>query len=208
MIRGSVSHQDVSQAETAVLIPVKAFNQAKGRLSGALEPAERATLAQAMATHVVRAQGSLPVAVCCDDDGVAAWAESVGASVIWCPGTDLNGAVTQGFTELRGRGVRHVAIAHGDLPLATSLAGLLGWPGVTIVADRHRTGTNVMALPTDLDFSFAYGTGSFIAHVTEAVRHRRGIRIVHDPDLGWDVDWPEDFNLIDGSTVQQILENP
>ena len=63
----------------AVLVPVKAFHQAKLRLAPALDQAQRAALAREMATNVVRAAGDLPVAVVCDDDEVAAWAATVGA---------------------------------------------------------------------------------------------------------------------------------
>ncbi len=51
----------------AVLVPVKAFGQAKLRLAPALSPPERAALAREMATRVVRSAGRLPVAVVCDD---------------------------------------------------------------------------------------------------------------------------------------------
>lgn len=177
----------------ATLIPVKAFALAKGRLSGALEQAERAALARDMATHVVEAQAGLTVAICCDDEGVAVWAESLGASVIWCPGTDLNGAVQQGTAALRDAGYTWAAIAHGDLPLARSLEPLMGWPGVTLVPDRHRTGSNVIVVPTALGFEFSYGEGSLRRHIVEAVRLGRGLRMIHDQDLGWDVDHPSDL---------------
>lgn len=197
-----MGNEAVALARSAVLVPVKAFGLAKVRLSDALEPFERAHLAQAMATHVVQAQqDDLAVAVCCDDAEVATWAESVGARVIWCPQTGLNGAVQNGFGELRDDGIEQVAVAHSDLPLAQSLGALFGWPGVTIVPDRHRAGTNVLVLPTSVDFRFAYGNGSFLRHATEAVRHRQGLRVVHDPRLGWDVDHPADLTLPDGSTL-------
>ena len=76
-----------------LLMPVKAFALAKGRLSDALTSAERSQLAEKMATHLATSQIGLQVAICCDDEGVAEWATSVGAATIWCPGTDLNGAV-------------------------------------------------------------------------------------------------------------------
>ena len=47
----------------AVLVPVKAFAEAKLRLAPALDPAHRAELARAMATHVVNSAAPLPVAV-------------------------------------------------------------------------------------------------------------------------------------------------
>src|SRR3546814_8902284 len=70
----------------AVVVPVKAFSQAKVRLTPRLDPATRAELARAMADRVLRAAGTLPTSVVCDDDEVAAWAQRHGAEVIWTPG--------------------------------------------------------------------------------------------------------------------------
>jgi 2-phospho-L-lactate guanylyltransferase len=102
-------------------------------------------------------------------------------------------------------GVRDIAIAHGDLPLAHGVSRLLGWPGVTIVPDRHRTGTNVLVLPASIDFRFSYGVDSFQRHVTEAVRHRRGLRVVHDADLAWDIDDPSDLDLPEADLMATML---
>ena len=178
---------------TTVLVPVKAFEQAKFRLSSALSPAERADLARDMATHVVKAAAPFPVAIVCDDDGVRQWAEDLGAEVVWCPGTGLNGAVQRGYEHLGAQGVDHVIVTHGDLPHAAGYEELRPWPGVTLVPDRHGSGTNVIAVSPSLGFEFSYGVGSFNRHVAEAVRLRQGMRIVRSASLGWDVDVPEDL---------------
>lgn len=182
-------------APVSLLIPVKAFTRAKFRLAPDIDPDRRQHLAREMATHVVHAAGEMPVAVVCDDDEVAEWVASVGAQLIWTPGTGLNGAVAAGVDALRAQGTRHVVVAHSDLPLADDLDQLGGWPGVTIVPDRHRGGSNVLALPTDCGFQFAYGTGSYARHREEAVRIGRGLRIVHRVRLGWDVDFPDDLQF-------------
>ena len=79
--------------DTAVLVPVKAFGEAKRRLSSALDPAARAALARRMAANVVAAAAPFAVAVVCDDEDVAAWAHEHGALVLHEPGRGLNGAV-------------------------------------------------------------------------------------------------------------------
>src|SRR5262249_26438974 len=119
----------------AVLIPVKTFSEAKGRLAGALAPAERAALARSMAERVVAAAGPLPVAVVCDDRDVARWARDLGALVIWEPGQGLNRAVDDGVRHLGGLGVRHVTVAHADLPLATDLGWVGTFSGITLIPD-------------------------------------------------------------------------
>ncbi|HEX2119335.1 MAG TPA: hypothetical protein VHF91_09145, partial [Acidimicrobiales bacterium] len=100
----------------AVLLPVKAFGEAKLRLAPALDPVHRAELARAMATHVVTAAAPLPTAVVCDDAGVAAWARDLGALVIWEPERGLNRAVEAGVARLAAAGAGRVIVAHSDLP--------------------------------------------------------------------------------------------
>lgn len=179
----------------AVLVPVKAFREAKLRLAPALPSDERAGLARRMAEQVLVAAAGLPVAVVCDDDEVARWARERGAAVIWAPGRGLNGAVQHGVDELAAGGAGQVIVAHADLPLATDVTWVARWPGVTLVPDRHGDGTNVMCVPTGTPFRFSYGAGSFVRHRAEARRHDLPLRIVHEPLLAWDVDLPADLDF-------------
>src|SRR5688572_21697937 len=101
-----------------VLLPIKAFGEAKLRLSPVLDARGRADLAHELATRVVRAARDLPVVGVCDDEDVAHWSTGVGASVLWRPGVGLNGAVTAGVDALR-RDYDEVIVAHADLPHAS-----------------------------------------------------------------------------------------
>lgn len=177
----------------AVVVPVKAFTAAKLRLAEALDAGERAQLARRLAEVVLAAAEPLPVVVVCDDDAVRDWATDSGARVVWCPGRGLNGAVADGVRYLHGRGVATAIVAHADLPLATTLAWVADYPGVTIVPDRRLDGTNVLSVPVGAGFRFSYGPGSFARHRAEAVRLNLQARIVRDPSLGWDVDLPADL---------------
>jgi 2-phospho-L-lactate/phosphoenolpyruvate guanylyltransferase len=180
----------------AVLVPVKAFRNAKLRLAPAMSAIERARLAQNMATRVVASAAGLPVAVVCDDPEVAAWARGLGALVIWEPGRGLNGAVQEGVARLSSAGARLVAVAAGDLPFATDLRWVTRFPGVTIVPDRRQDGTNVIAVPTEAGFTFSYGPGSFARHLDESHRLGLATRVVHSAPLGWDVDVPDDLAAV------------
>jgi 2-phospho-L-lactate guanylyltransferase len=177
----------------AVLVPVKAFHEAKHRLDRALTGPERSALARSMATQVLVAAGPLPVAVVCDDNDVADWARKHGALVVWEPGRGLNGAVEAGVDHLRAAGVSHVTVSHADLPMASGLAAVGNAPGITLVPDRYGNGTNVIALPTDAGFRFSYGPGSFARHRAEAERLGLPLRVLDLPDLAWDVDVPGDM---------------
>ena len=176
----------------AVLVPIKAFHEAKGRLNHALSAVERAELARAMAARVLDAAEPLPVAVVCDDNEVADWARQRGALVVWEPGRGLNGAVEAGVDHLRRAGVTHVTVSHADLPLASALPAVGNVPGITLVPDRFLNGTNVIALPADAGFHFSYGPGSFARHRAEAERLGLPLRVLDLPDLAWDIDEPAD----------------
>ena len=179
----------------AVLVPVKAFGQAKQRLADVLDPAARRSLAVAMATTVLRAAGDLRTAVVCDDDEVRTWATDQGAEAIWTPGLGLNGAVAAGIAHLARQGTDRVIVAHADLPLATELTWLADTDGATLVPDRRCDGTNVLCMPAGVGFAPAYGAGSFRAHRTEAARLGLVTRLVPDAALGWDVDVAADLNV-------------
>jgi 2-phospho-L-lactate guanylyltransferase len=180
-------------APVAVLVPVKAFSEAKLRLAPAVGPAERARLARVWATHVLSVAAPLPVTVVCDDAEVAVWAAEAGARVAWAPGRGLNRAVESGVAQLRDAGVGRVIVAHGDLPLAGDLGWVARFPGVTIVPDHGDDGTNVISVSTAVPFRFAYGAGSFRRHGAEARRLGLALRVVRDPLLGRDIDLPSDL---------------
>ncbi len=175
-----------------MLIPVKAFDQAKRRLHLAMSDPERSELARAMADRVLGAAHPLPVAVVCDDTDVAAWARARGALVVWEPGRGLNGAVEAGVNHLVALGVTQVTVAHADLPRASDLALVGDAAGITLVPDRYGNGTNVIVVPGGAGFRFSYGPGSFARHRSEAERTGIPYRILDRPDLAWDIDEPGD----------------
>lgn len=189
----------------AVLVPVRSFTDAKGRLAPALDAETRVALARHLATTVVLAAAPLPVLVVSDDPEVGAWAADHGARVLGQTRPGLDAAVTEGVEVLASEGVDRVVVAHADLPLATSLAVAADGAEVTLVPDRRRDGTNVIGLPARCGFRFAYGPGSFTRHRDEARRLGLGPRVVADDALGWDVDHPEDLTLPDGTALVERL---
>jgi 2-phospho-L-lactate guanylyltransferase len=180
-----------------VLLPIKSFREAKHRLSPVLDARQRAELARELANRVALAAHELPVAVVCDDDDVASWAEQAGARVLWQEGVGLNAAVSAGVEHLR-HDYDEVIVAHADLPRARDLRVVRGFEGVTLVPDRRRDGTNVICLPARCGFEFAYGPGSFERHRTEVTRIGQTLRVLTDAELAWDIDTPDDLQGFDG----------
>jgi 2-phospho-L-lactate guanylyltransferase len=177
----------------AVVIPVKSFTLAKGRLSDTLTPAERETLATECATTVLRAASPLPAYVVCSDPVVAEWATSHGAHVVQCLTPGLDVAVAAGRDAAHADGCDHIVVAHADLPLARSFEHIAREGIVTMITDRHSDGTNVLSFPIASDFSTAYGPGSFENHKQIATNAHLHFEVLHDPDLELDLDTADDL---------------
>ncbi len=182
-----------AQSGPAVVVPVKSFEVAKGRLAGTLSPEQRQSLARAMAEGVLAAARPHPVWVVCHDHAIARWAMDHGARVLWLGRSGLNEAIGAAIDFLGRLGHDRVIVAHGDLPLARSLAWVGEFDGVTVVPDRRQEGTNVLVVPTAAEFTLGYGPGSAERHWAEAERRDLDVRLVHDQLLGWDVDVAEDL---------------
>ncbi len=185
----------------AILVPVKSFLEAKHRLDPTLDDAARQRLARDLASIVLGARGSAPLFVACDDNAVADWALSEGASVLWTPGLGLSGAVRAGVDYLGREGFERVVVAHADLPFVTDL-DRFGLDrsgesdGITIAPDHRLDGTNVISLPTSVPFSFFYGYRSYPKHRAEASRLGLACHTVFDWRLASDIDLPSDLALI------------
>ena len=185
-----------------VLVPVKAFADAKARLSQVLSPSEREALARWTAERVLAAAGELPVYIACDSESVAEWATAHAATVLWHPGVGLNAAVNNSIGQLRQLGVDHVVVAHGDLPRVTNLSAVVATGTLTLVPDARDDGTNVAALPTEFDFEFEYGAGSFRRHLAHAIAVGLPVGVRRDPLLALDIDTPTDLMH---PLVQEVL---
>lgn len=177
----------------AVVIPVKSFTVAKGRLSDTLTPPEREALARDCATTVVRASWPHPVYVVCADASVAAWAHGLGAEVVTSEVPGLDNAVAAGRNQARLDGYDHLIVAHADLPLAHTLSHVAVENHVTIVTDRHNDGTNVLSFPVASTFTTAYGPGSCANHQQLATAAGLACSVLHDADLELDLDTADDL---------------
>jgi 2-phospho-L-lactate guanylyltransferase (CobY/MobA/RfbA family) len=69
-------------------------------------------------------------------------------------------------------------------------------PGLTLVPDRDRTGTNGLVVsPVDL-ITFSYGINSFNLHTEAARAAGAPVRIVELDGLSLDIDTPEDVRAL------------
>ena len=175
----------------AFVVPLKQFDLAKERLrAGGTN--DVTTLARNLAVNVLRSCAPRHVIVVSESEAISRFAEEHGAEVWHSGATSLNEAVQGAYEGLSDRFDR-LLIVHGDLRSPAGLGSFDPSTNITIVTDHHDRGTNLLALPTGLDFHFAYGTDSAELHVREA--HRLGIEVTLIKDSPWrfDVDEPSDL---------------
>jgi len=156
---------------TLAVLPVKVFGEAKQRLTPALPPERRRALAEAMVLDVLAALGrvpGLPVAVVTAEPTAREAALAAGAELL--DDTEQAGqsaAAAVGVRHALERGFDRVLLVPGDTPLLDpdELQTLLASSAaVTIVPDRHGTGTNALLLAPPDAIAPSFGPGSFERH--------------------------------------------
>ena len=176
----------------AFVIPLKQFDLAKERLR-ASRVAAVTELAQQLATRVITSCAPRHTIVLSESDAISEFAQALGCEVLRTNASDLNGAVQRAYGALQSRFERLV-IVHGDIRHPEGLGAFEPDEGITIVTDHRAQGTNVMALPTGLDFHFAYGANSASLHRQEGERLDCHVDVVTDSPWRFDVDEPEDLD--------------
>ncbi len=193
----------------AALVPVKAFGAAKQRLAAVLSDVERERLARATAAGVLHAVAPFHPHVVCDDDEVAGWAVTHGATVIRDQHRGLNPAIDLAVGHLAQHGYDHVLVVHGDLPRPTALARLAASArsgAIVLVPDRRLDGTNVAMFPVARALAAAYGPGSFRRHLAAALATGCPVSVVRDVELALDIDQPSDLtHPLVHATVDRML---
>ncbi|HEX8065889.1 MAG TPA: 2-phospho-L-lactate guanylyltransferase [Thermoleophilaceae bacterium] len=192
---------------TLAIVPVKTFGDAKQRLAAALARGSRRSLAQAMFCDVLAALGRAGrvdrIAVVTHDTAAESLAH--GRAIV------LRDESPAGQSAAAAIGIRHalasefdrVLLVPGDTPLLdpeevdrlldrTERDGI----AVGIVADRHGTGTNALALAPPDAIEPAFGPGSLERHVRSAEAAGAAHRLELAESLAHDVDTPADLRAM------------
>ena len=188
--------------QLAVLIPVKAFRAAKGRLAPVLTPTERAALARAMATTVVAAAGAAPGVRRLrrrrggrlgrrdrGDGALASWTRAQ-------PGGHRR-RLDPRRQRLRARRRRPQRPSPGD-----GFDHLVRPATITLVPDRHDDGTNVLALPSSASSSSATAPDRSAAISADAGLSGLAVEVLRDALLCLDIDTPTDLAH---PSIQEVL---
>jgi 2-phospho-L-lactate/phosphoenolpyruvate guanylyltransferase len=197
---------------TVAVLPIKRFGRAKQRLAAGLENASREVLAEAMLRDVlgalVNVRALYAVVVVTAEPRAVALARAHDALVVEDPSEEgQSAAAALGAARAAEVGAERVLMVPGDCPAldAGEVQALIAAqdepPAVTIVPDRHGTGTNALLLSPPDAIEPAFGAGSFERHVAAAEASAARVRVEEVPSLALDVDTPEDLEALRGADL-------
>ena len=189
---------------TIAILPVKRFVAAKARLGDELSGGTRRALTEAMVTDVLmalrRTQAVHEVLLVTSEPAAEAIGRGYGANVLHDSAEDgQSPAAMIGIAHALEVGATRVLLVPGDCPALdpAELAGLLDRPTlareVTIVPDRHGTGTNALLLTPPDVIAPAFGPGSRERHEQLATAAGVPWTVESIPTLALDVDTAEDL---------------
>ena len=177
---------------TVAILPVKRFDRAKQRLSSGLEGTSRAVLAEAMLRDVLgalsRVRSLYEIVVVTGEpraQALARAAEFGAECVLMVPGDCP-------------------ALDAGEVQALIARHGAAGDRAVTIVPDRHGTGTNALVLTPPNVLVPAFGEGSFARHLAAAKATGAQVTVDEVASLALDVDTPEDLDALRHAHLRDV----
>ena len=192
-----------------IVVLVKGFDSAKQRLSPALDPAARRSLAAENARVALRAAraGDRVLAVCGSPEA-AELAGAEGAEVVLeSSPAGQNPAARRGLKHASERGAEAAVLLSSDLPLVTAsdveeliIAGRrLGAPAAVAAAATGRGGTNALYLcpPDAIDLHF--GDASLEKFARDAADRAVSFQVFDSPRFALDLDEPSDLETLRAS---------
>jgi 2-phospho-L-lactate/phosphoenolpyruvate guanylyltransferase len=187
---------------TAAILPVKRFPMAKQRLGASVADSLRADLARAMVGDVLAALRDCPAIdatiVVTREQSVAAAARYLGATVVEDTVEQGQSAAAElGIARALADGFERALCVPGDCPTLNpvELDALLApeHAGVTIVPDRHGSGTNGLLLTPPDAISPSFGPDSRARHERLARDVGTACSVEQPPSLLLDIDTGEDL---------------
>ncbi|MFM9940404.1 MAG: 5-amino-6-(D-ribitylamino)uracil--L-tyrosine 4-hydroxyphenyl transferase CofH [Hyphomicrobiaceae bacterium] len=205
------------QPQLWAIVPVKALDSAKQRLSGVLEAGLRRRLVLTMLEDVLATLGRqaaiTQMAVVTRDAQVAAVAARFGAIVVREPdGADLNASIVCGLETASAAGAVRALIVPGDVPLAGDediqrvLAATRTPEAVVIAPASDGDGTNALLLPLPAPLQPAFGPGSASRHTGLARIGGRTVFAVGTAGLAHDIDTADDLDALAGRARYAFLD--
>lgn len=183
------------------VVPVKDLWGTKSRLAPVLNPGARAGLTVYMMGRVISAlsgAGVERVCVVSPDRVVLSQARERGAMPLLQQSRGLNPALEEGRRRAVEEGASSLLVLPADLPLIESddVRALLeetAPSSVVISPDGARSGTNALLLSPPDALPFAFGPGSFEAHLSSARERGLEVLVRENSHLAFDLDTVDDL---------------
>jgi 2-phospho-L-lactate/phosphoenolpyruvate guanylyltransferase len=191
---------------TIAVLPVKRFADAKARLGDELSGGTRRALTEAMVTDVLmalRRTGAVhEVLVVTSEPAAEAIGRGYGAKIVHDDAEAGQSPASRiGIARAIETGATRVLLVPGDCPALdpAELGALLERPlepGLTIVPDRHGSGTNALLLTPPDVIEPAFGPASRERHEQAAIAAGISWSVEEVPTLALDVDTADDLEAL------------
>ena len=187
-----------------VALPMKAFDQAKSRLSPAMAPAQRQRLSRALFERTLAFFGDcfpgMDRLVVTPSPQVRDTARACGAAVTLEPAPQgLDAAAQRAIDYAAEHGYRQLLIIPGDIPvwLRSEVQALLALGGrrEVVIARARDGGTNALLLRLPTPLRCAYGEDSARRHADAARSAGLSVAVCQLPFMAHDIDRPQDCLL-------------
>ncbi len=198
------------------IVPVKPLRRGKSRLAGLLSEDERTELNRKLLQHTLKTLCDIKeleeVLVISRDPQALTVARNYGARTVREDGQpELNTALKRATVIAQVYATRGVLVLPADLPLITredvlTLIEHADEPPVVVIApDRHNTGTNALLMSPSGLIEYDFGPNSFQRHCQQVDEMGARLEIVNLPNLGLDLDIPEDLELIRKLELEKVM---
>jgi 2-phospho-L-lactate guanylyltransferase len=204
------------------IVPLRSLAGGKARLGEAIDAEEREELLVGMLRQTIGLlldlQACRAVHVVSTDPRVLPVAADCGARPLRQLDGDLNAGLLVARDVAIADGASAVLIVPADLPLLSvealdrlieaadaALAAGSGRAMVVIAPSDARAGTNALLLSPPDVIAPQFGVTSFEAHVRAAASVEASLQVVTDPALGFDLDTPEDLEMLPAELLTHLL---
>ena len=191
-----------------VCVPVKPFVYGKSRLAGMISTDDRYQLNKALLSHTLQticnSQWKEHAVVISKGEEALEMAKALGIrTLVENPPFGLNRSLRTVSKVLADENAESITVVPADLVLLTvhemdSIYSLrMELPGVIIVPDRFKAGTNILSVNPIGAIPFKYGRNSFSKHCQAVKSADIPISIIESPYLGFDLDTEQDLLELD-----------
>lgn len=205
------------------VVPLRDLHTGKSRLRGEFSDVFVRKLIIVMAQRVINALAELTwfekILIISPDREILQYSWNTQCHMLQQQSLGLNDAIQQVCDSMQGFDVTDLCVIHADLPMVTSAVLKNAFLpemeseaqfSAAISPDRQHRGTTCLWLRPPHALSPEFGSNSFTLHVSQARRKGIPAKIIHLPELAFDLDTPADISEMQSQFPEiwhDIIEN-